>query len=248
MEDLYVGFAERYDLAYGSFEHADPQMTAFFLRLFAEDQVRRVLDCACGTGRHLVLLHHLGIDVTGSDVSPAMLARANKNLTSYRLVAPLQQADFRDLPQYFDKPSFDAVLCLAAIGYMPDEQELLRAFRSMRGVLRPGGVLILTSMPTDKQWREKTRFLLAANTQAVSRLFVVDYFERTARYNVLDVFHSENVNELQVWSAELSIFLKAEQDTLLKKAGFQRVDFYESFDFKPYKEESSNLLIAVART
>lgn len=248
MVDLYAGFAERYDLAYDSFEHGNPQMAEFFLRLFAENRVRRVLDCACGTGRHLVLLRDLGIDVTGSDVSPAMLAQAYKNLIKCKLAIPLHQADFRDLPQYFDKPAFDAVLCLGAIGYMQNEQELLRGFRSMRGVLRPEGILILTSIPTDKQWRERTRFILAANSPAVSRLFVVDYFDRTARYNVLDLFHSESVNELKVWSAELSIFLKDEQERLLKEAGFQRIDFYESFDFKTYRKESSDLLIAVART
>jgi len=96
-----------------------------------------------------------------------MLAQAYKNLTKCQLAVLLQQADFRDLPQYFDKPSFDAVLCLGAIGYMPNEQELLRAFNSMRGILLRGGILILTSIPTDKQWREKTRFILAANTKAV---------------------------------------------------------------------------------
>jgi hypothetical protein len=56
------------------------------------------------------------------------------------------------------------------------------------------------------------------------------------------------VNEFKVWSAELSIFLKDEQERLLKEAGFQRIDFYESFDFKTYRKESSDLLIAVART
>jgi len=247
MKDLYAGFAERYDLAYGSFGRNDQQMTDFFRKLFTENQVCRVLDCACGTGRHLPMLHTLGMDVSGSDVSPAMLEQARKNLTGRSLAILLQQADFRYLPQHFNLP-FDAVLCLAAIGYMPDEKELLQAFGSMRGILRDGGILILTSMPTDKQWNEKTRFILAANTQAVSRLFVVDYFVRTARYNVLDIFHDESVNKLRVWSAELSVYLKAEQERLLKEAGFQGIDFYESFDFKPYNLKSSDLLIAVART
>lgn len=248
MGDLYAGFAERYDLAYDSFEQTDPQTIEFFRILFAEHEVCRVLDCACGTGRHLAMLHQLGVDVSGSDVSPSMLVQAHKNLAKSDLAVALQQADFRDLALHFDQDFFDAVLCLAAIGYMPGEQELLRAFSSMRGVLRPGGILILTSIPTDKQWREKPRFILAANTQAVSRLFVVDYFDRTARYNILDMLHSENLNEFKIWSAELSVFLRDEQERLLKETGFQRVDFYESFDFKPYSKDSSDLLIVVART
>ena len=247
MKDIYAGFAERYDLTNDVFEQNDSQMMEFFRLLFAVNRVRRVLDCACGTGRHLWMLHKLGCEVYGADVSPSMLEQARKNLERGKLSVPLKQTDFRDLPRHFAEP-FDAILCIAAIGYMPDEKELVRAFGSMRAILRDGGILVSTSIPTDKQWKEKPRFILVANTQAVSRVFVVDYFDHTARYNVLDIFHNESVNELRVWSAELSIFLKDEQQKLLKKVGFPRIDFYESYDFKPYDIENSDRLITIART
>lgn len=246
MKDIYAGFAERYDLPYSPLDQYDPQMMEFFRKLFAENGVHRVLDCACGTGRHLLMLHDLGCEVYGSDISPSMLDQARRNLTACSLSIPIQQTDFRDLPCCFAEP-FDAILCVAAIGYMSDEFELLHAFGSMRAALREGGILILTSMPTDKQWNEKPRFILAANTQAVSRLFVVDYFERTARYNVLDIFHDGSANEMKIWSAELSVFLKDEQERLLKKTGFQNLVFYESYDFKPYEKGNSDLMIVIAR-
>ena len=74
---------------------------------------------------------------------------------------------------------FDAVVCLGAIGDMTDEEEFHRAFGSMRAVLRDGGILVLTTIPTDRQWQEKPRFALAANTEHVSRLFVMDYLGST---------------------------------------------------------------------
>jgi glycine/sarcosine N-methyltransferase len=246
MDDLYADFAERYDLAYDLFAQDDPKMAGFFRELFAENHARRVLDCACGTGRHLPMFNSLGMRVTGSDISPSMLGQARKNLDRLGLAIPLQEADFRDLPQYFVDP-FDAIICLGAIGYIPDAKELLRAFESMMNVLRPGGILILTSIPTDKQWNEKNRFFLAANTQKASRVFAVDYLDHSARYNILDIFHDENRNELRIWSAELSIFLKDEQEKLLKEAGFTTIDFYSSFDFNPYDVKGSELLIATAR-
>lgn len=48
--DLYEGFTERYDLFFGRFGEHDTIVIDFFRKLFAENQVNSVLDCACGTG------------------------------------------------------------------------------------------------------------------------------------------------------------------------------------------------------
>ena len=242
--DAYKDFAGRYDLSFGPFEEHDPQVVGFFRKLFAENKVNTILDCACGTGRFLHLFHSLGCEVTGSDISEAMLAQAERNLAEHGLEIPLHRADFRNLSPHFE-PRFDAVVCISAIGFMPDETECLKAFTSMFEVLRDGGTLVLTAMPTDHQWKEKTRFQLVSNTRDFTRLFVVDYKELSALYNILDIFHSEERYELKEWRAELRVFLSDDQERMLKDAGFRRVDFYGSFDFTPYDRETSNSLIAI---
>lgn len=244
--DLYEDFAGRYDLIPGRFDDNDPIKVEFFRRIFSENYVESVLDCACGTGRHLLLFHDLGCEVWGSDVSNAMLDQARKNLSQYGKKIPLQQADYRNLPQYFQR-SFDAVTCLGSIGYMPDEEQFIRAFRSMHAVLREGGILVLTAIPTDKQWKEKPRFKLAVNYSDVTRLFVMDYFERTVGYHILDIFHNQDLDELKVWDAELTVVLRDAQEKLLIAADFHSVSFYGDFDFsRPYDEANSDSLITVA--
>ena len=76
--DAYKGFAERYDLSFGQFGEHEPQIVEFFRRLFAQNNVHTVLDCACGTGRYLLLFHSLECKVWGSDFSEAMLAQARQ--------------------------------------------------------------------------------------------------------------------------------------------------------------------------
>jgi cyclopropane fatty-acyl-phospholipid synthase-like methyltransferase len=174
-----------------------------------------------------------------------MLAQAEKNLAGHGLEIPLHQVDFRDLPRYFET-RFDAVVCLSAIGFMPDETECLKAFMSMFEVLRDGGMLVLTAMPTDRQWKEKARFHLVTNTIDFSRLFVVDYKECVAHFTILDIFHSEERCELKEWNAELRVLLRDDQERMLKVAGFRYVDFYGSFDFTPYDREVSIRLITIA--
>ena len=247
-EDMYAGIAARYDLFHGKFgEHAHA-VTAFFRHLFREHNVQRVLDCACGTGQHLPLFHSFNCEVVGSDISEAMLGQARRNLAQVGLELLLHQVDYRELPRYFDR-EFDAVMCLSSsILHMPTEAEVLRAFQSMRGVLREGGVLVLTQGTTDKQWQEKPRFILAVNERDLTRLFVIDYVGEGARYNILDIHHADEARDLEVWSVEYSrVYLKDDQERLLKASGFEAIDFYGSYRREPYEKESSNRLIVVAQ-
>jgi hypothetical protein len=144
------------------------------------------------------------------------------------------------------EPRFEAVVCLSAIGFMQDETECLKAFKSMFEVLRDGGLLVLTAVPTDCQWKEKPRFTLVTNTRDFSRLFVIDYKEHATCNNILDIFHSEERCELKEWSAELRGFLRDDQERMLKASGFRRIDFYGSFDFTLYDKETSASLITIA--
>ncbi|MGD1994465.1 MAG: class I SAM-dependent methyltransferase [Anaerolineae bacterium] len=247
-QDMYAGIAARYDLFHGEFGQVDPAVTEFFRQLFREHQVQSVLDCACGTGHDLPLFHSLDCEVVGSDISPAMLAQAERNLAEYGLQVPLHRVDYRKLPGYFDR-EFDAVMCLSSsILHMPTEADLLRAFQSMRAVLRDGGILVLTQGTTDKQWKEKPRFILAVNDSDFTRLFVIDYLGEGARYNILDIHHAETERDLEVWSVEYSrVYLRDDQERLLKASGFETIDFYGSYRREPYDKETSNRLIAVAQ-
>jgi SAM-dependent methyltransferase len=215
-----------------------------------------VLDCACGTGQHLPLFHSLGNEVVGSDVSTAMLAQARKNLAGAGLDIPIHQVDYRELPQHYFAPEdapFDAVTCLSSsILHMPDDDGSLRALCSMRDVLREGGILVLTQGTSDRQWAEKPRFILVSDTPEFTRLFVIDYTGRGARYNIVDIWHGDDARGkgrgLQVWGLNYPhVLLRDDHERLLKAAGFREVEFYGGYDFEPYDRTTSQRLITVAR-
>jgi SAM-dependent methyltransferase len=151
------------------------------------------------------------------------------------------------LDHIFDR-QFDAVMCLSSsILHMPTKADVLRAFASMRAVLRDGGILVLTQGTTDKQWREKPRFILGVNERDFTRLFVIDYEREGATYNVLDIHHSDTVSDFEVWSVEYArVYLADDQEQLLKASGFGSVHFYGSYRLEPYDKQTSDRLITVA--
>jgi len=110
----------------------------FFKRLFAEHGVRCVLDVACGTGHHAAMFHSWGLEVCGSDISPAMIARCRERFG--------EPAGLRWLVRSFEDPPvvpgvFDAVTCLGnSLALAPNPACAGRAVAAMLDALRPGGV------------------------------------------------------------------------------------------------------------
>ena len=245
--DEYKGIADRYDIGHGQFDEHDPLVMDFFGRLFKNNRVRSVLDCACGTGQDLHLFGVLGCEAFGSDISESMLAHARKNLAARDINIPVRKVDYRELPENFGR-QFDAVVCLSSsILHMPNEKEVSRAFRSMYQVLSDDGILVLTQGTTDRQWREKPRFILDVNNEDFTRLYVIDYLAEGARYNLVDIFHSEGCRALKVWSiAYAKVLLRDDFERTLTASGFRSVDFYGSYRFDKYDKETSRRLIAIA--
>ncbi len=98
----------------------------------------RVLDLACGTGRHALELTRRGFSVVGVDISEDLLEIARSDAAEQSLDASFVQADLREL-DFEDE--FDLVLNLndGAIGYFETEEENHRTFEVVARALRSGG-------------------------------------------------------------------------------------------------------------
>ena len=97
----------------------------------------RALDFGCGTGRSTRFLRDLGLNVTGADISQAMLdqARALDASGEYHLV----RANVLD---EFAPASFDIILAAFTFDNMPTEAKA-EALSALRILLAPIGCLLL---------------------------------------------------------------------------------------------------------
>jgi SAM-dependent methyltransferase len=95
-----------------------------------------LLDVACGTGKSFLPFLTRGFEVTGCDVSTAMLAQATRKAPQVTLV----EADMRELPQI---GSFELVTCFDdSLNYLLEERDLAQALDSIARNLSPTGLAL----------------------------------------------------------------------------------------------------------
>ena len=100
----------------------------------------RVLDLACGTGRHSILLARRGATVVGVDKTAAYLAEARARAHGLRNCL-FARGDMRRLPF---NGEFDAAMNLwTSFGYFAKESEDLAVLKGVARALRPGGLFLI---------------------------------------------------------------------------------------------------------
>ncbi len=100
----------------------------------------RVLDMACGRGRHARLFAERGYKVTGVDLSPSAIEAARKMAADEQLEIEFQTGDMRDAAC---DGCFDLVANLfTSFGYFDEDTENAKAIAAMARSLVDGGWLV----------------------------------------------------------------------------------------------------------
>jgi len=129
-DDLYAARGKSYDEEAGivaSYVRSDCGVT---------DRRPSVIDFGCGTAEHLRVLS-ASFEVVGVDASPMMLAIAREKLPAGRFFEG-------DMTAYRLGERFDLVMSLfSTVGYLPDDDALRRAIKTMAMHVRDDGVVIV---------------------------------------------------------------------------------------------------------
>jgi len=97
----------------------------------------RVLDVACGSGRHVIPLIQDGFNAVGLDVSLRLLKIAKQ-----RGASALVRGDMRYLP--FKSATFGASVSMdTSFGYLPSEKDDLKSLEEIKRVLNRNGELLI---------------------------------------------------------------------------------------------------------
>jgi demethylmenaquinone methyltransferase/2-methoxy-6-polyprenyl-1,4-benzoquinol methylase len=140
------------------------------------DSTTKVLDLCCGSGQATRFLVKYSQDVTGLDISPLSLKRAQNNVPQAQYVEALAE----EMP--FPNANFDLVHTSVAMHEMNSKQ-LAKIFQEVYRVLKPGGIFALVDFHPPSNWLlwpGLSLFLTLFETQTAWQLLETDLVERLA--------------------------------------------------------------------
>jgi SAM-dependent methyltransferase len=157
------------------------------IRQYATRKATTLLDIGCGGGKNVFNLKR-EFNVTGLDLSPAMLAQAKELNPGCTFV----QGDMRTCRL---GRTFDAVLMDDAISHMNCRADFVAAFRTAYAHLNPGGVLVATPDVTIETFQQNRTTTTPVTRDGWDVVFVEnvydpdptdDHYETTILYLIRD--------------------------------------------------------------
>jgi 2-polyprenyl-3-methyl-5-hydroxy-6-metoxy-1,4-benzoquinol methylase len=158
---FYEGMAEEYHLLFANWTQSVERQGAMLdalLRRCGAPPPRRVLDCACGIGTQALGLAARGYVVHATDLSPAAVARAEREARAMNLTLTTGVADMRTLDSQVPG-TFSVVLAFDnAMPHLLTDEDLDAASHAMASKLVPGGLLALSLRDYDTLATQQPRF------------------------------------------------------------------------------------------
>ena len=255
--DEYMVIAELYDYVVPYRERAD---VGFFVQA-ARDSGGPVLEVGSGTGRVLIPTARAGIEITGLDLSPHMLAVCRESLK-----AELQEVQSRvrlveaDMRRFALGQTFNLVtLPFRPFQHLTTVEEQLACLGCLHRHLRDNGKLILdifnpkleSLVDTNfgKEMADEPEFSLPDGRKVIRRHSVLSR-DTANQINYVElvhyVTHPDGRQERLVQAFPMRYLFKFEAEHLLVRAGFTVEQLYADYDKSPYGSKYPGELIFVA--
>lgn len=158
---FYNDLAEHYHLIFEDWERSIERQASVLgpvLEARAGPAPLKVLDCSCGIGTQTIGLARRGHRVTGSDLSAAAIARAERETSRRGLDVRFQVADMRNLSS-IPESGFDAVLAGDnSLPHLLSDEDLGQALKSIAAALKPRGIFMATIRDYDHLLQSRPAF------------------------------------------------------------------------------------------
>ena len=194
----------------------------------------KILDLACGKGRHSVYLNSLGYNVTGVDLSEHSIAHA-KQFENETL-----KFDVHDMSKPYPD-TFDAVFNLfTSFGYFEDENCNLETIKSIQAELNDYGFGVIDFMNVNYIIEN----LVPEDVKTVDG---IDFLQKRSvkdGYIIKDISFDADGQHFE-FQERVKAFTLQDFETLFEKAGVYLLDVFGDFKLHKYHSKTSERLIMI---
>ncbi len=197
----------------------------------------KILDLACGAGRHSIFLNKLGLNVTGVDLSKNSIETAkefeNDNLNFA----------VHDMREVYQENEFDYVFNMfTSFGYFESNEENIKMLRSVEKTLKPGGTFVLDFFNAHQVVRDlvkqETKEIEGVEFQLSRELIDGQIIKHI---NFTDENKTFSFQE-KVQAIDLTQF-----ETLFSHTGLKIIATFGDYSLEKFNPEQSERLILIAQ-
>lgn len=214
---------------------------------------KRVLDLACGTGRHAIVLSKLGATVVGIDSSETMINQARKLAAEEHADVKFLIADMKEMHVLL-RNKFDLVICLGnSLALLSNLDSLKEVISDIRDILVPGGRFIAQILNFEEILNSRFRYMPPKSGRTVdgNEIVFFRFFSHADESEVSTLILSAFERRGAEWEVTMRSMdvLQLNHDiigSMMTAAGFTRFRYYSSYEGVPFNSRRDRNLIAVA--
>lgn len=199
---------------------------------------KKVLDLACGKGRHAIYANSLGYHTTGVDLSAESIKKANEKASENLIFF---QHDMR-LP--IEGESYDLVMNLfTSFGYFDQTDDNIRVLESVHTYLNEKGKLVIDFLNADKV----AKGLVSVEHKHIEGIdFEIAKFIENGSV-IKDIRFSDKGKPFH-FQEKVQLLKLADFEHFLSCSGFEIEAIYGDYRFNSYTSDSDRLIIIAKKS
>lgn len=240
----YKDFFEKYYLSIyfkkEAFKNTQEE-TKFIIKILNLSEGAKILDLACGQGRHAIGLAKRGYEVIGLDLNNDFLNIAKKDAKKEKVKLRLIQGDMREK---FFKNEFNAVINLfSSFGYFENEQENIKVLKNINKSLKPNGKFLIDLL--NKKWFLKKFCGTKRTWFKIKNDYILEenYFDKKMKAwirNISIIYPNKKIEHIKTF---MRLYSLLEIKNELRKTGFKILKTYGDYQGNKFTLLSPRLII-----
>ena len=222
------------------YKNRDKKEAEFFInKLIKKLKIKKkskILDLACGVGRHSFYLNKKGMNVIGIDNSENNIKKAKKYENKFLKFKKKEMTE--DYGQ-----EFDFIFNLfTSFGYI-NEKHNLNTFKSINNSLINHGILVIDYLNVFKLKEE----LVEKETKKIGN--IVFNIKRSFKDNfIVKKIKIKDNNEIFYFEERVMELTKNDFQDYLKKFNFEILDVYGNYNLEKYHKNSERLIMIIKKS
>jgi len=194
----------------------------------------KVLDLACGKGRHSIYLNQLGFDVLGADLSENSIAEATENAND------TLHFKVHDMREPFEE-KYDAIFNLfTSFGYFENDEDNLTTLKAIKESLSEYGFAVIDFMNVN----QVLKTLVPEETKTVEGIDfqLKRYLKDGHIYKEIDF---EDKGQKFHFTEKVKALTLEDFESMMEEAGIYLLDIFGDYKLKSFHKTESERLILI---